>query len=51
MAALLEVLLAELRAAGLLDPQRCSVDASQVLKGGTMSVPHRSTADSLWTIS
>jgi transposase len=44
--ALHELLLAELRAAGQLDLDRCSVDASHVhaLKGGTMSVPRRSTA-------
>lgn len=43
--ALHEVLLAELRAAGLLDLDRCAVDASHVhaLKGGTTSARHRST--------
>jgi transposase len=44
--ALHESLLAELRAAGQLDLDRCSVDASHVhaLKGGTMSARPRSTA-------
>jgi transposase len=44
--ALHELLLAELRAEGRLDLDRCSVDASRVhaLKGGIMSVPRRSTA-------
>lgn len=43
--ALHELLLAELRAAGLLDLDRCAVDASHVhaLKGGTTSDPRRST--------
>jgi transposase len=43
--ALHEVLLAELRAAGILDLDRCAVDGSHVraLKGGTTSAPHRST--------
>ncbi|GAA1224554.1 hypothetical protein GCM10009608_70990 [Pseudonocardia alaniniphila] len=41
-----ELLLAELRAAGQLDLDRCSVDASHVhaLKGGTTSARPRSTA-------
>jgi transposase len=41
-----ELLLAELRAAGQLDLDRCAVDSSHVhaLKGGTTSGPHRSTA-------
>lgn len=41
-----ELLLAQLRAAGALDLDRCSVDGSHVraLKGGTMSVPALSTA-------
>lgn len=41
-----ELLLAELRAAGELDLDRCSVDGSHVraLKGGTTSVPARSIA-------
>jgi transposase len=40
------LLLAELRAAGGLDLDRCAVDGSHVraLKGGTTSAPHRSTA-------
>jgi hypothetical protein len=44
--ALHELLLAELRAAGLLDLDRMAVDASHVhaLKGGTTSARHRSTA-------
>jgi hypothetical protein len=44
--ALHALLLAQLRTAGLLDLQRCAVDASHVhaLKGGIMSGPHRSTA-------
>jgi transposase len=44
--ALHELLLAELRAADLLDLDRCAVDASHVhaLKGGTMSARRRSTA-------
>ena len=44
--ALHELLLAELRAAGLLDLDRCAVDGSHVhaLKGGTTSAPRRSTA-------
>ena len=44
--ALHELLLAELRAAGELDLDRCAVDASHVhaLKGGTTSVRRRSTA-------
>ena len=44
--ALHELLLAELRAAGQLDLERCSVDASHVhaLKGGPTSDPRRSTA-------
>jgi transposase len=44
--ALHELLLAELRAAGLLDLDRCAVDASHVhaLKGGTTSARRRSTA-------
>jgi transposase len=44
--ALHELLLAELRAAGQLDLDRCAVDSSHVhaLKGGTTSAPHRSTA-------
>jgi hypothetical protein len=39
-------LLAQLRAAGLLDLERCAVDASHVhaLKGGIMSGPSRLTA-------
>lgn len=39
-------LLTELRRAGLLDLDDCSVDGSHVraLKGGTMSAPHLSTA-------
>ena len=43
--ALHEVLLAELRAAGELDPDRCAVDGSHLraLKEGTTSAPHRST--------
>jgi transposase len=42
--ALHELLLAELRAAGLLDLDRCAVDASHVhaLKGGTTSARRRS---------
>jgi transposase len=41
-----ELLLAELRAAGQLDLDRCAVDGSHIraLKGGTMSGPRRSTA-------
>jgi transposase len=41
-----ELLLAELRAGGLLDLDRCAVDASHVhaLKGGTMSGRRQSTA-------
>ncbi len=44
--ALHELLLAELRAVGLLDLDRCAVDASHVhaLQGGTTSGPHRLTA-------
>jgi len=44
-----ELLLAELRATGLLDLDRCAVDASHVhtLKGGTTSARHRSTAATL----
>jgi transposase len=44
--ALHELLLAELRAAGQLDLDRCAVDSSHVhaLKGGTSSALHRSTA-------
>jgi transposase len=44
--ALHQVLLAELRAAGVLDLDRCSLDASHLhaLKGGTRSARHRSTA-------
>ena len=44
--ALHELLLAELRAAGILDLDRCAVDGSHVraLKGGPMSAPLRSTA-------
>jgi transposase len=44
--ALHELLLAELRGAGLLDLDRAAVDASHVhaLKGGTLSGPPRSTA-------
>lgn len=44
--ALHALLLTELRAAGLLDLDRCAVDASHVhaLKGGTTSARHRSTA-------
>ena len=41
-----QLLLAELRAAGALDLDRCAVDGSHVraLKGGTTSAPLRSTA-------
>ena len=41
----LHALLAQLRAASLLDLDRCAVDASHVhaLKGGIMWGPHRST--------
>ena len=41
-----ELLLAELRAAGELELDRCAVDGSHIraLKGGTTSAPHRSTA-------
>ena len=44
--ALHELLLAELRAAGALDLDRCAVDGSHVraLKGGTTSARRRSTA-------
>jgi transposase len=44
--ALHELLLAELRAAGRLDLDRCAVDSSHVhaLKGGTTSARHRSIA-------
>jgi transposase len=44
--ALHELLLAELRAAGQLELDRCAVDGSHIraLKGGTTSAPHRSTA-------
>jgi hypothetical protein len=44
--ALHELLLAELRAAGKLDLDRCAVDGSHIraLKGGTTSAPPRSTA-------
>ena len=44
--ALHELLLAELRAADWLDPDRCAVDSSHVhaLKGGTTSGRRRSTA-------
>ena len=44
--ALHELLLAQLRAAGELDLNRCAVDGSHVraLKGGTTSAPLRSTA-------
>ena len=44
--ALQELLLAELRAAGELDLDRCAVDGSHVraLNGGTTSAPRRSTA-------
>jgi transposase len=40
-----QLLLAELRAAGTLDLDRCAVDGSHIraLKGGTTSAPHRST--------
>ena len=43
--ALHALLLAQLRAASLLDLDRCAVDASHVhaLKGGIMWGPHRST--------
>jgi len=44
--ALHELLLAELRAAGELDLDRCAVDGSHIraLKGGTRSARRRSTA-------
>ena len=44
--ALHELLLAQLRALGELDLNRCAVDGSHVraLKGGTTSAPRRSTA-------
>src|SRR3954466_11978732 len=44
--ALHELLLAQLRAAGKLDLDRCAVDGSHIraLKGGSMSARHRSTA-------
>ena len=47
--ALHELLLAELRAAGELDLDRCAVDGSHLraLKGGTTSAPHRSTVAGL----
>ena len=47
--ALHELLLAELRAAGALDLDRCAVDGSHIraLKGGTTSAPHRSTVAGL----
>jgi hypothetical protein len=43
--ALHELLLAELRAAGELDLDRCAVDGSHIraLKGGTRSAPRRLT--------
>jgi transposase len=45
--ALHELLLNQLRAAGVLDLDRCAVDGSHIraLKGGTTSAPRRSTAD------
>ena len=45
--ALHELLLDQLRAAGVLDLDRCAVDGSHIraLKGGTTSAPRRSTAD------
>ena len=47
--ALHELLLAELRAAGELDLDRCAVDGSHIraLKGGTRSARRRSTAAAL----